>query len=129
MGESLLESDTFVDYVECIQNAYDVPDSSSEARPGIGVSEEMGSIRDIWRIFAKLVTGQRGPFAREGVHAKQKELPDRRFDLRPLGPPKNGDLWHCTHGRDKKRLHTGTDRFVRPYNPPPLRRVDGMALY
>lgn len=47
MGESLLDSDTFVDYVECTQNAYAGLSSSSNVGPGVGVSDGRDSARDI----------------------------------------------------------------------------------
>ena len=75
LGESLLASNTFVDYVGCIQNAYTVPASSSTNNPGTDAFDGRVAMRDICRLFAKLVTGRRGPFAKEGVQKRRRIYP------------------------------------------------------
>ena len=107
MGESLLQSETFKDYVGRVQDEY---------APGIGclIGDQPGerpaggrqAIRDMWTLFVKLVTGQRGPFSRNGAREKAVELAGMRADLWPLGPPKHGELWYCTAGKTRSDYAT-----------------------
>ena len=67
MGESLLQSGTFEDYVGHVQDEY-AP--NNDCQPGNQLIERPvdggKAVRDMWTLFAKLVTGQRGPFSRSG---------------------------------------------------------------
>ena len=102
MGDSLLQSETFMDYAGRVQDEYApgidclIGDQPSE-RPADG----RHAIRDMWTLFVKLVTGQRGPFARRGAREKSAELAARCAVLWPLGPPKHGELWYCTAGKTR----------------------------
>ena len=86
LNEPLAQSDSFDAYVGDIQDEYlpniDAHENTRspqefpppDGRPGI---------RDIWKKFARLVTGQRGTFAKKPKRADKDDLANRCFELGP----------------------------------------------
>ena len=70
-----------------------------EHGPGFRVGEIKSYIHIVWGEFLALVTGQRGPFQKEGPRCKTKEEVGVCMEFRPLGHPNQGDMWLCTSGK------------------------------
>ena len=75
MGESLLKSDTFVDYVACIQNDYACPAFSSDAIPGIGGSDERVRYATFGESSRSLSLARWGPLLEEVSRRSKRSWP------------------------------------------------------
>ena len=67
-----------------------------------------------------LVMGQRGPFQKEGPRSRTKEAVYVRMELRPLGPPNQGDMWFCSSGQAKADFLQAAKLIIGATTPIPV---------
>ena len=107
LGDTYISGETAQNYLNAIELQYRQPveDCMAVVRDENGPDYRGGGaktyIHTIWGKFLALVMGQRGIFQKEGPRSKTRQTVDLCMELRPLGPPNQGDMWFCSTGRQK----------------------------
>ena len=123
---SLLDSNTFLQYVEAISKERNIneitwgPSSDNEVPSLLNAPCEKQRIRDLWISFAKLVKGQRGPFSKAGAGKEVVNLGIRCADLWPLGPSNHGELRYCVEGKTREDYIQASPELFSPTVPTPV---------
>ena len=93
--DEMLASGTFLTYVGAVEMEYAplfVEDTGTRspdvARSSGPVTDVRTDIRNSWAVFAKLITGRKGPFSKPATQRKHAELREKSARLCPSAPPR-----------------------------------------